>query len=416
MTDSPSVLFVNQNYYPDLVSAGQRLTDLAEYLAEDGFNVSVLCGRGGYTGESTKSPLRETRNGVHVRRLRTPNFGRSSNLGRIADYAAFFAQALGHVLARSSPDYVVTLTTPPLVNVVGALANGLKNQAYGIWSMDLHPDGEKALGMIPEEGLLTTVLDALNDAAHRNADFVVALGRRMADRIEAKGVKPESLKILPMWTKGMHEVPDDDNPYLDRFGLQDRFVVLYAGNAGLFHQFEEICACMRRFQHHDDVHFLFVGDGPRRDEIESFARDQDLDNFEYRDYVPREDLKYVLSLADVHLISLRPEISGIAVPSKLYDSMMSARPVLMVGPRSSETARTIEEGEFGFVVDPSDQSHDAVIDGLVEALETLYQNPARRRVMGAKGSALYAQEYAQEVVCEQWSEFLRSEIRRPSAS
>jgi glycosyltransferase involved in cell wall biosynthesis len=219
-----------------------------------------------------------------------------------------------------------------------------------------------------------------------------------------------------MWTKNMQEVPDKENPYLDKFDLHNQFVVLYAGNAGLFHQFEEICACMRRFERHEDVHFLFVGDGPRRDAIESYARNHDLSNFEYRDYVPREDLKYVLSLADVHLVSLRPEISGIAVPSKLYDSMMSARPVVMVGPESSETAQTIKEGGFGYVVDPSNLSQDAVVDGLEEALRTLHENPERRRSMGKRGSRLYAQEYAQEIVCKQWSQFLRDRIRRFSSS
>lgn len=412
MSSSPSVLFVNQNYYPDLVSAGQRLTDLAEHLAQDGFDVSVICGRGGYEGESSKAPLREVRNGVHIRRVRTSNFGRSSNLGRIVDYTTFFTQALASVLVHPAPDLLITLTTPPLVNVIGLAAKKLKGQSYGIWSMDLHPDGEKALGMIPRSGILTKALDTLNNAAHRQADFVVALGDHMAKRIEAKGVDEGALTVLPMWTKEMHAVPDEDNPYLDKYGLRDKFVVLYAGNAGLFHQFEEICTCMRRLKDREEIHFLFVGDGPRRAEIESYARKHSLDNFEYRDYVPREDVKYVLSLADVHLLSLRPEMSGMAVPSKLYDSMMSSRPVVMVGPDSSETAKTIKEGGFGFVLDPSERSQEAVADGLVEALERLYNNPDQRREMGERGSELYAQKYAQEVVCRRWGQFLRSRIRR----
>ena len=410
MSHSPSILFVNQNYYPDLVSAGQRLTDLAEYLARDGFEVSVLCGRGGYEGESECAPLQEIRNEVHIRRLRTPNFGRSTNLGRIADYAAFFTQALGHVLARSSPDYVVTLTTPPLVNVIGAVAHALKGQNYGIWSMDLHPDSEKALGMIAEGGLPARALDILNNAAYRRADFVVALGRRMAERIEKKGVSKNNITVLPMWTKGMSKVADEDNSYLDEYGLRDKFVVLYAGNAGLLHRFEEICDCMRQFKNHEDVYFLFVGGGPRRSEIESYAKKHRIENFEYRDYVPREDLKYVLSLADVHLLSLRPEVAGMAVPSKLYDSMMSARPAVMVGPTSSETAHTIQEGEFGFVIDPTNRSPEAVTERLVESIETLYERPDLRREMGQRGAALYIRGYAQEVVCRKWSRFLRSRI------
>ena len=412
MSHSDSILFVNQDYHPDLVSAGQRLTDLAEYLAEDGFDVKVLCGRGGYEGESAEAPLKETRNGVQIRRFRTPNFGRSSSLGRITDYGAFFLQAFGHVLASSSPDFVITLTTPPLVNIIGLAASVLQGQKYGIWSMDLHPDGEKALGMLSEGSLLTCSLDALNDAAHKRADFVVALGRRMAQQIREKGASRDNVTVLPMWTKGMHEVPDGENPLLDDFDLKDKFVVLYAGNAGLFHQFEEICDCMAHFKNHEDIYFLFVGGGPRKDEIVSFAEREEIGNFEYRDYAPRADLKYILSLADVHLLSLRPEMVGLAVPSKLYDSMMSARPVMMVGPEGSEAAITIEQGNFGFVIDPSNQSREAVTEGLVDSIISLYRQPELRREMGRRGSQLYSRQYAREVVCEKWSRFLRQELER----
>lgn len=407
---SHSVLFINQDYHPDLVSAGQRLTDLAEYLAEDGFDVKVLCGRGGYEGESEEAPLKEIRNGVQIRRFRTPNFGRSSSLGRVTDYGAFFLQAFGHVLTSSPPDFVITLTTPPLVNLIGLGAYVLQGQRYGIWSMDLHPDGEKALGMLTEGSLPARALDALNDAAHKRADFVVALGRRMAQRIRKKGVSDDNVTVLPMWTKGMNEIPDKENPLLNDFDLGDKFVVLYAGNAGLFHQFGGICDCIRHFKNHGDIYFLFVGGGPRKEEILSFVEKEEVGNFEYRNYVPRDELKYILSIADVHLLSLRPEIAGVAVPSKLYDSMMSARPVVMVGPEGSESAMTIEQGNFGFVIDPSDQSREAVTEGLVDSIMSLYRQPELRREMGRRASQLYGRQYAREVVCEKWSRFLCQEL------
>ena len=76
------------------------------------------------------------------------------------------------------------------------------------------------------------------------------------------------------------------------------------------------------------IYFLFVGDGPRRAEIERFARENGIGNFQYRGYFGREQLRYSLSMADVHLISLRKEFVGISVPGKLYGIMASGRPAL----------------------------------------------------------------------------------------
>ncbi len=416
MATSPSILFVNLNYYPDFVSAGQRLQDLAEYLVADGFDVSVLCGRGGYEGESSQAPRRQILNGVRVRRLPMPHFGRATTLGRLTDYAAFFVQALARLLVTRRYDRVIFLTTPPLLAAVGPVLHLLRGQSYGIWSMDLHPDAEKALGMLRPQAVATRTLDALNNAAHRRADFVVALGPYMKKRLIAKGVVPERIPIFPMWTRGMDAVPDADNPYLDELGLADKCVVLYSGNAGLAHRFDEVCTVMKHVRDHPDLFFLFLGGGPRREEITAFAEEHGVQNFHYHDYIPRDQVKYFLSLADVHLLTLRDDMAGIAVPSKLYDSMAASRPVVMVGPQASEPAETIKQGGFGYVVDPVAGGTQAAVARLVEALGALQGAPDRRRALGQQGRAMYERTYRRDVVCASWAAFLRRQLASPDAS
>ncbi len=46
MDDRPSILFINQHYWPDCAATALMLADLAEYLAEQGVDVHVLCSRG----------------------------------------------------------------------------------------------------------------------------------------------------------------------------------------------------------------------------------------------------------------------------------------------------------------------------------------------------------------------------------
>lgn len=418
MANAPSLLFVNQHYAPDLASTAQHLTDLAEHLAEKGFEVHVLCSQIHYVSGEMDVPAEEMRNGVHVHRVDTTAFGRDSRLGRLTDYASFFLQVLRHLLTGRRYDHVVSLTTPPLLPVAAALARATRGQSYGIWSMDLHPDAEEAIGMIDANGPLARLLHRLGDWAYQQADFVVDLGPYMKRRIENKDVPSRRLHTIPVWNKKeeVYPVAPGNNPLMDETGLEDKFVVMYSGNAGLGHRFDEVMKAARYFEGHPDVHFLFVGSGPRKDEILEFADAHDLSNFEYLSYFPRDQIKYSLSLADVHLLTLRSSFAGIAVPGKLYGILAAGRPVLMVGPQESDPARTIRRHDVGQVVDPQRDGESPPTNRVIETVQTLYQNPGQRRSMGARGREVFLDRFEQETCCEQWAELLGRENGVPVQS
>src|ERR1051326_7438750 len=121
--ESPRVrsrlLLVNQHYYPDVASTGQHLTDLAEHLAREGFQVEVLTGRGKYVAGKMEAPAHEVRNGVHIRRLRITSFGRVRQLGRIVDDLSFYVRVLLTLLFGPQRDGALFLTTPPLLGFLG---------------------------------------------------------------------------------------------------------------------------------------------------------------------------------------------------------------------------------------------------------------------------------------------------------
>lgn len=410
MANSPSLLFVNQHYHPDFASTAQHLTDLAEHLAAQGFEVHVLCSAGHYLSGSMDVPMEERHNGVNIHRVRATAFGRDSLLGRLTDYASFFLQVLWRVLTGPRYDSIVTLTTPPLIALVGMVARMARGQSYGIWSMDLHPDAEVAVGMLDPSQALTRVLHALNNWAYRRADFVVDLGPYMKRRLRDKGVPANRLHTIPVWNKKdeVYPIPDDENPLVDEVGLDDKFVIMYSGNAGLGHRFEEVLGAMKHFNGHSDITFLFVGSGPRKEEIVAFAEENDLSNFQYLPYFPREQIKYSLSLADVHLLTLYNAMAGVAVPGKLYGILAAGKPVLMVGPEASDSGETILEHDVGAVIDP--QADGDATERFVEAVEALYTDAGRRNEMGERGREVFLDRFEQEVCCTQWADLLEEKV------
>jgi glycosyltransferase involved in cell wall biosynthesis len=211
-----------------------------------------------------------------------------------------------------------------------------------------------------------------------------------------------------------HDVEPDGagragNALARELGIGDEFVVMYSGNAGLAHRFEEVLQAMGRFADDREIEFVFVGGGPRKAEI--LARAERNRNFRYLEYRPRRDLADSLTLADVHLLTLRGDMAGLVVPVKLYGIMAAGRPVVMIGPRRSESGRTIEEAGIGHVIDPEEEGASAT-ERLVETLRALRADPEERRRMGQRARAAFRARFERGVCCAEWERAIREAIGR----
>jgi glycosyltransferase involved in cell wall biosynthesis len=401
------LLFVNQHYHPDVASTGQHLTDLAEYLALAGWKVEVASSRGRYQEGRLEAPRRELRGGVLIRRYWTPGFGRATSIGRILDYAVFTAQVAGRLLFGARPVAVILLTTPPMLPALGALVNRVRGLRYGIWSMDLHPEAEVAAGVLAAHSGTSRLLRVLADDGYKRAEFVVVLGRCMRRLVLRKGVTEDRVRLIHVWSRSdeLQPMPRADNPLAFELGCDaDSLIVMYSGNAGLAHEFRPFLEAASLVRHDPAIQFLFVGGGPRRSELEAFARDWALSNLKCMDYFPRERLAESLCLGDVHLASLMREFEGIAVPGKLYGAMAVGRPIIFLGPSSCETGRTVLEVGCGAVVDPETERHPAAkIAGLLCEWSL---DPESRARMGDLGRQAFLRSFEREICCRAFDELL----------
>jgi colanic acid biosynthesis glycosyl transferase WcaI len=410
MTDERPILFVNAHYYPDIAATAHHLTDLAEHMARAGYSVEICTSRGKYVAGRMQEAEHEVRNGVRINRVRSTSHGRGSVAGRLLDYASFHLHALRAALGSRKYRGIVFLTTPPLLSFVGWLGRALRGRRYAIWSMDLHPEAEVASGMLRRTSALGRLLFWANGIGVRGADFVIALGPYMRERILAGTTRlsPARVHIVPVWVDGneITPTPRADNPLVGELGLEGKFVVAYIGNAGLAHDFGELLQAMQALRDHPRIFFLFVGSGPQRAHIEAFVAEHGISNFLYRDYYPRERINSVYGLADVHVVTLGAPFVGIAIPTKCYVSMATARPVLFVGPERSETADAIRDANGGAVVDPVLPDASARIAAL---LSTWSNGPAECAAIGARGRAHVLEHFARDASCRAIGSIIASE-------
>jgi glycosyltransferase involved in cell wall biosynthesis len=250
----------------------------------------------------------------------------------MTDYLSFYGGAVFQAVLLPRFDVVVTLTTPPIIGLIGTILRWLKGTSHVYWSMDLHPDASVALRRMSADQAWVRALSWLSGLVYRRADRVVVLGPYMADRLALKRVEPRRIATIPVWSRRdeIYPIPRGANSLRKALGLGDAFVAMYSGNLGLAHSFEEVMAAARRLRDRRDIVFVFVGGGPRLGEVQAFQQREDLTNVRFLDYVPRSHLHVSLSMADVHLISLRPEMTGIVAPGKLYGIMAAGRAAAMM--------------------------------------------------------------------------------------
>ena len=192
----------------------------------------------------------------------------------------------------------------------------------------------------------------------------------MEQHLLKAGLESQKITRIPNWADGMQIQPVHraDNEFLERHGLKKSFVVMYSGNLGAVHEFTTIMEMIRRTQSYSDLCFCFVGDGPQKRYLVKTAEQERWERVLFFPYEAKERLRFSLSAADVHLVSLRSEMAGLSVPSKVYGIMAAARPVIFIGPDQSEVSLVIKEAQCGHVIRPGDTN------AAITALKGYYDN------------------------------------------
>lgn len=382
------ILFVNQYYAPDYAATAQQLGDLCEFLASEGHEIHVLAGTAFYDGRQLALPPYEILNGVHVHRVSMPHSRRERIRDRLLGYLGFYWRAFIRVHTVPRPDIIVTLTTPPLISLLGAWLKILFGTRFVFWVMDIYPDIATRAGVLAHFGPTRGIWSTLARFAYYCADRVVVLGRDMADVLAAKQVDEQRIVVIRSWAIGDEVVPIEhaENSFRDKHCAPGDFVVMYSGNMGTCHLYKEIVDCAEMLHTDPSIRFLFIGGGKLYPKIRE-ALENEQPRALFLPYQPRERLAASLSAADVHLISLNETFDGLLVPSKVYGCMASGRPSIMIGSRKSEAARLLLDNECGLVVPPGDG------EALRGAVLFLRENPEDAERMGRNAREAFLNSY-----------------------
>jgi colanic acid biosynthesis glycosyl transferase WcaI len=398
------IIFLNRFFYPDHSATSQILSDLAFHLTAAGQNVHVITSQQIYDDPAARLPSSEIIRDLHIHRVSTTKFGRSNLAGRSLDYLSFYWSTWRCVVSLAERgDILVAKTDPPLLSVLAAYAAKRRSTHLVNWLQDLYPEIAVELGVPFVKGPVGRAIVFLRNRSLRLADANVVLSKSMAARVHKCGVAEDHIHIIPNWTNDEEIVPltHAENPLRRQWELKDKFVVGYSGNLGRAHEYETLLGAADQLRDDLRIVFVFIGGGRRFDDLAHHVKERGLDRtFRFFPYQDREQLKYSLSVPDVHWISLKHSLEGLIFPSKFYGIAAAGRPVIAVTAQDSELARLVRQYECGFVIEPGDAAR------LVSTILLLAKDAPTRNQMGIRARAMLNANFTRQQAFTSWRRLL----------
>ena len=390
------ILILTQPYVPDPSTTGQHLHDAAAGLAARGHEVHVFAANRGYEDPSRKYPLRETRDGVEIRRIPLSSFGKARIATRVAGALSLAAQTMVRGLFSQKFDAILVSTSPPLCPIAAVALSWLRGTPICYWVHDLNPDQTIEMGILREDSFSVRLMHWLNRRIFARAKRIVVLDRFMAERVARKpGVASSKTVVMPPWPHNDHAewIEHADNPWRKKHVREGCFLVMYSGNHSLVHPLDTVLQAALRMQDEEEFEFLFVGGGLGKRKIEAITEQERPRNIRSLPFQPLETLHYSLSAADIHVVSVGNGMAGIVHPCKIYGAMAAGRPILLLGSNPCPAADIIKEHGIGWQIRHGD------VSGAVEVLRKI-RRTSREQMdqMGRTAQELVRRHYSRDAL------------------
>ncbi|HJT55518.1 MAG TPA: glycosyltransferase family 4 protein, partial [Ktedonobacteraceae bacterium] len=291
------------------------------------------------------------------------------------------------------PDIMI-VESPPLFDAFAArLLSWGKHCPYIFTVADLWPESAVQLGIV-RNPVLIRLACWLEWSTYRRAGRVWAITQGIRDILIKRGLAPEHVFLLTNGVDTNKFRPLPLEQARAELGWENRFTVLYAGTHGVSQGLHTVLEAARVMQNNADVRFVFVGDGAEKAGLVSQAHKWRLENVSFLDPQPHDRMPLLLAAANACVVPLRkvPLFEG-ALPSKLYEIMACARPILL-GIDGEARRLAGQEAGAAIYVEPENP------EDLASAILYLRKHHEVAEILGRRGRAFVEARFDREKLTE----------------
>ena len=354
-TDAPTIFVFYHYLFPDNVVSAVHIDELCQGLQYRGWHVTAFPANRGCRDENLTYAPYSMHKGVRLERIWRPPFRQSSSSGRLLN-ALWMLSRWSLLAFRPDPPDAVVVGTDPILSVAVAILWKLVRPRTRVihWVFDLYPEAAYADGLLAPDGFMASLLEKVLRRAYGVCDAVIDIGPCMRRRL-ARYQSPARQETIVPWAleepSAALSVALEERQQI--FG-STRMAMLYSGNFGRAHSFQEFLTLARALRNEDAI-LAFSVRGNREEELRSAIADIKSESscpVTLVPFAPQEKLLDRLAAPDIHLLSLTPAWTGLVVPSKFFGALAAGRPVLFSGSPDSSIAQWITTFNVGWVLTP----------------------------------------------------------------
>lgn len=379
------ILLLNQAFVSPDEPGHTRHFEMAQYLRERGHELVIVASDLNYqTGQRTVERhglfTEQMIDGVRVLRSYIYPELHRSYFWRIVSFFSFMFSSVWTALSVKDADLIMG-TTPQIFQAVSAwFVAFIRRKPFLLEVRDLWPEFGVSMGVI-RNPVVIALARWLEKFLYTRATHILVNSPAYKEYIHSKGVPEGKITFIPYGTDAdMFNPSVDGLPVRRRLGLEDKFVVLYAGALGQANDIYTVLCAAKHLKDEKHIRFVFWGDGKERPNLQSEAERLDLDNVMFAGVRPKKEMPFVIASSDVCLAILQNvPMFRTTYPNKVFDYMAAARATVLV--IDGVIREVIESSHGGVFVEPG--NHKLLAKTILE----LSKDPQRVKKMGENARA-----------------------------
>lgn len=395
-------------YYPPEQCADTRLNkDLAISLSEMGHKVTVVV-----PFPSRNVSLKETEQYCENKCEIVSDNLKVIRVGSYSDYnesllrrgISFLHKSIElYETAKKIPtDIYLVISTPPFLGYVAARL--AKNSKVIYKLQDIFPDSLMCIKNYSEKHLLVRIFRTLEKWVYRNVFLIVTMSEDMKKTVTKRGVSEDKVTIIRDWIDEdvCYPVLREDNILFNEFKLdKNKFYVCYAGNIGLLQNVLTMVHAAKIVEReYPDIQFVVIGNGACKAELERAIVTEGVNNFHVYPMQSEKILAHIYSLGDVGIVTVKPDVTKIALPSKTWAVLSAGRPAICELDKTSELGTMVEKEQCGYAIVPGDS------EAMAKHIIYLYQNQDIASRMGTNGREFILKHLTKQQATKKYEKIL----------
>ena len=379
------ILLLNQVFVSPEEPGHTRHFEMAKFLQACGHELVIVASDLNYqTGKRTVARrglyAEQKIDGVRVLRSYMIPALHRSYIWRIISFFSFMFSSVWTALTVKDADLIMG-TTPPIFQAVSAwFVAWVRRKPFLLEVRDLWPEFGVSMGVL-KNPLVIALARWLENFLYARATHILVNSPAYKEYMLSKGVPENKVTYIPYGTDvDMFNPEVDGSSIRKKLGLENKFVVLYAGALGQANDIDTILRTAERLNHESHIRFVLFGDGKERARLESESARMKLINVIFAGVCPKKEMPAIVAASDVGIAILQDiPMFRTTYPNKVFDTMAAGRATVLV--IDGVSRELIEASNGGVYVRPNDD------ELLAQKILELSKDPARVKQMGANARA-----------------------------